>query len=40
MYDNLNIIFRIEKSNLINKNMKILIKYKIKKNKIFILKNV
>ena len=30
MYDNLNIIFRIEKSNLINKNMKILIKYKIK----------
>lgn len=40
MYDNLNIIFRIEKSNLINKNMKILIKYKIKKNKIYILKNV
>lgn len=40
MYDNLNIIFRIEKSNLINKNMKILIKYKIKKIKIYILKNV
>ena len=40
MYDNLNIIFRIEKSNLINKNMKILIKYKIKKLKIYILKNV
>ena len=40
MYDNLNIIFRIEKSNLINKNMKIFIKYKIKKNKIYILKNV
>ena len=36
MYDNLNIIFRIEKSNLINKNMKILIKYKIKKKYIYI----